>query len=121
MFERWRRPIRVLDHQPTDESFVTRDGRTVRGEQFVLHPDDVERMRLGYVCAKCWEPFPIPWPIRCHVCGAPVARDQRQFFENEYAGVIPLAKPFNWDEERYFLPERIAKEKEAAKKEAKKK
>lgn len=112
MFERWRRPVRVLHHEPSGEAYVTSDGRIVRAENLVVHPDDAERMRLGYVCMKCLEPFPVPWPIRCVACGAPVARDQRAFFEMEFAGKAEMPQPFDWEAEAASLPERAAKEKE---------
>lgn len=87
MAERWRRPAVVLDiEQSPDTALWLPDGR-VQGEvRLTLADETVERMRLGYMCAKCLEPFERAWPKRCHVCGAPIRTKQAEYFAREFLG-----------------------------------
>lgn len=107
MNERWRKPAEVLAVEPSDEAFITSDGRIQRGVKLTLSPETIERMRLGYMCVKCQEPFQVPWPIRCHVCGAPIASKQREYFHRELApGVVDLGSRVSMRDELAELPER---------------
>jgi DNA-directed RNA polymerase subunit RPC12/RpoP len=104
--ERWRKPVKVLQVEHSSEAFITSDGRIQRGVNIVLDGESVERMRLGYVCAKCLEPFEVPWPLRCNVCGAPVASKQREFFEREFSpSVVELGPRTTMAEELERLRE----------------
>lgn len=105
MTERWRRPARVLSAEASGEAIVTNDGRIQRNVELVLDRETVERVRLGYLCAKCFEPFPVPWPRRCNVCGAPIARDQREFFHREFTGEVPLGSRTSIEDELARLRE----------------
>jgi len=69
-------------------------------------PETVERMRLGYMCCKCLEPFETPWPERCPVCGAPIRSEQAEYFAREFAGELK-SKGFDYDEEREHMHEEI--------------
>jgi hypothetical protein len=111
--ERWRIPVVPLDVDPGGEgSILLPDGRMQREARLTLKVQDVERMRLGYVCAKCMEPFEVPWPERCHVCGVAVRRDQAAYFEREFlAGVLDLTRT-DWGAEATGIEERARKEKE---------
>lgn len=91
MAERWRKPVVPLainDHD--SETLLLPDGRQQREAVLTLAEDDKERMRQGYVCMKCLEPFERPWPERCHVCGAPIRTKQAEFFANEFGGETHL-------------------------------
>lgn len=91
MAERWRRPAVVLNiEEVPDEGLWLPDGRIQGQLKLTLDAETVERMRLGYMCVKCMEPFERPWPQRCHVCGAPIATRQAEYFEKEFAGTEPL-------------------------------
>jgi hypothetical protein len=106
--ERWRKPAGVLDIDPSGEVTITSDGRIQRIPTLVLDAETVERMRLGYMCVKCLEPFQVPWPVRCHVCGAPIAREQRAYFEREFAGDVHMGSRVSIEDELASLPERAA-------------
>lgn len=83
--ERWRRPVVPLHIEEHGREVIwTPDGRRQRQAVFTLREEDKERMRLGYVCAKCLEPFEHAWPERCHQCGVAVRRDQAAFFAREF-------------------------------------
>ena len=87
MPERWRKPAEVIDIQELpDQGFWLPDGRVQGAVQLTLSEDTIERMRLGYMCVKCMEPFEQAWPERCPVCGAPVRDKQAEYFAREFAG-----------------------------------
>lgn len=84
--ERWRRPAKVLDVEHVEQGIWLPDGR-VHGEvKLTFDPETIGRMRAGYMCVKCLEPFEQAWPVRCNVCGAPIRDRQAEFFAREYAG-----------------------------------
>jgi len=116
LVERWRKPIEVLNIEQSDEIVVGRDGRIQRAVNLELAPESIERLREGYACLKCFEPFEQAWPARCPVCGAPIARDQRLFFAREYAGVVPAPQRLSVDEEVELMFELIAREEEEKRK-----
>lgn len=112
--ERWRKPIIPLeiDLHPS-EGIELPDGRVLVNPIFTLDDEQVERLRLGYVCAKCFEPFEHAWPVRCNACGAPVRREQAAYFAREFGGVAPLGSGLNLNDELASLEERRRKREEA--------
>jgi hypothetical protein len=92
------------------------DGRAQGEIQLTLRQQDIDRMRLGYVCAKCMEPHETAWPVRCRVCGAPMRTEQAAYFAREFGGVEPVSARPGWDEELETLEERRRKEEERARK-----
>jgi predicted amidophosphoribosyltransferase len=72
-----------LEPQP-DEGIWLPDGRVHGNVRMVVTRETLERMRAGYICAKCLEPFEQSWPERCHVCGAPIRTEQAAYFAREY-------------------------------------
>lgn len=106
MIERWRKPVRVLHIEETGEAIVTPDGRIQRMPMIVLDEESKERLRLGYVCVKCFEPFETPWPERCNVCGCRVGSEQREYFAREFEEkIMHLGSRISLDEERERLRE----------------
>ena len=114
MAERWRKPVIPLDieHHPTQVLFLP-DGRQLGDVVLVLSEEDKERIRHGYVCAKCFEPFEHAWPERCPVCGAPIRTKQAEFFAQEVVDKpVHLGPTTTLEEERAGLEERRRKEEE---------
>lgn len=105
MLERWRKPLGVLEVESSTETEVTKDGRKLRLPNFVFDADSVHRLRMGYACIKCMEPFEVAWPERCHVCGAPIRREQAAYFEREFGGVTELGSRVSIDDELERLRE----------------
>jgi len=98
--ERWRQVDPVLGIEEADDHvFETRDGRVFGGVRTIETADNIERMRLGRMCANCREPFEIPWPVVCPVCGIFVREQQADFFERMYQGEVDLRGGFDTDEE----------------------
>jgi hypothetical protein len=83
--ERWRKPVIPIDIEPVDQGIVLPDGRSLAVAAPILRPEDIERAREGFICLKCLEPFERPWPERCHVCGAPIRREQAAYLAREFA------------------------------------
>jgi len=111
--ERWRQPVVPLAIDQLHQAIWLPDGR-VQGEvQLTLAPEDVERMRLGYVCAKCLEPHETAWPERCNACGSPMRSEQAAYFAREFGGILPVVNRPSWEEELDSLEERRRKEEEA--------
>ena len=105
--ERWRKPIVPLAVRNHDsEGLLLPDGRQQREAVLTLTEEDKERIRLGYVCAKCLEPFEHAWPERCPVCGAPIRTKQAEFFAEQYGGVEQLGSRVSLSDELASLSER---------------
>lgn len=72
------------------------DGRVFREPLIVLEGEKVERIRTGYACIWCFEPFESAFPNQCPLCLFPVADRQVQLFAKVYMGVdvpiTPLSK-----------------------------
>jgi hypothetical protein len=112
VLERWRKPVVPIAIEPAEQGIWLPDGR-VHGEvQLTLSQDDVNRMRAGWVCAKCLEPFESAWPIRCPVCGAPVRNEQSAYFAREFGGEVGLGPSFTIADELEALDEHRRKEEE---------
>lgn len=86
--ERWRRPIKVVSIDDEVLSvFTDEDGEQRYRPVYVLgSKDDYDRIRLGYACAMCLEPFERPFPDRCVACGFKVKRDQLTLLNEELKG-----------------------------------
>lgn len=96
---RWARPARVLEAREQEDTAVLVDGTWRKDVHFSLHPDDVERLRLGRLCMKCLEPFPEPFPDKCGVCGYHVAENQTADFQENYGGSTRNARAVLIEEE----------------------
>jgi hypothetical protein len=108
--ERWRKPAEVLAVEETHQGIWLPDGRVQGVPKFVFSDETADRMRSGYMCANCQEPFEQPWPERCHVCHVSVRKGQAEFFAREFGGterVGPASNPYDGG-----IHERAAKAKE---------
>ena len=113
MAERWRQPVVPLAVDQVHQGLWLPDGR-IQGEvQLTLRAEDIERMRQGYVCAKCLEPHERAWPEHCQACGAPIRTEQADYFMREFGGIAPASKRPGWEEELDGLEERRRKAEEA--------
>lgn len=88
MNERWRRPVIPIAIEESIEQIKIEGGREYRHYEYALKPEDVERIRLGYVCANapCFEPHPEPFPEKCNACGFPMRELQMIRIEREFVG-----------------------------------
>lgn len=88
MTERWRKPVIPISIEESTDQIKIEDGREYCHYEYSLRPEDVERIRLGYVCANtpCFEPHPEPFPEHCTVCGFPMRELQLIRFAREFVG-----------------------------------
>jgi hypothetical protein len=111
--ERWRRPVIPIEIDPGHaEGIWLPDGRVLGSARLLLDGDDVDRMRAGFVCMKCLEPFERSWPERCRVCGFYVRREQAAYFAREYGGIERVYRGLDLSEERERVHEEAAKAEE---------
>jgi len=114
MAERWRRPVVPLEiEEHPSQGLWLPDGRVQNDVTMVLRADDVDRMRAGFVCAKCFEPFEQAWPVHCPTCGAPIRTEQAAYFAREYGGDQRLGPSTSLEEEVGRMEEYRRKEEEA--------
>jgi hypothetical protein len=73
---RWRMPIRPILIEPTAEGSF----------DATFHPYDLGRIREGYGCLRCWQPFETAFPAVCTLCPYPVAERQAEDFAAEFEG-----------------------------------
>ena len=85
MTERWAKPVIPLATEEVGKRLIY-GNRVWSFTQFVLKHDDVERIRLGYVCIHCLEQHEVPRPEKCSVCQFPMRAIQDQVFERLYEG-----------------------------------
>jgi len=91
--------------EPVDQILVLGDGRRQAEVQFILSDEDIERLRLGYACAKCLRVFERAWPERCPDCGAPIRTEQLAYFVREYGSPVRLGPTVSLVEELERLKE----------------
>jgi hypothetical protein len=89
MAPKWNPIVVEEDHGVTE---VYEDGRLMPGLNVAMVDEDVERMRQGYKCIRCWEPFESAWPRYCNVCGFPVGKHQAEHFARAYKGYDPTIR-----------------------------
>jgi hypothetical protein len=115
--ERWRRPVIPIDVTQVSQGLWLPDGRVQGDVQLVLTEEDIARMRAGYVCGKCLEPFEEAWPERCPVCGAPVRTEQAAQFAREFGGEVHVGPSTTIAEEMGMLEEHRRKDEERERRE----
>ena len=67
--------------------------------------DDVERVRLGYVCIICLEPHEQHHPAHCQVCPFPMRAIQDEVFEEMYEGEVQVGPSTTLAEEMEIAQE----------------
>lgn len=112
MDSRWNEPVIPVGFEETDQVVTLPDGRRFAMVAPMLSPSDIERARQGRICLKCQERFEEAWPERCRTCGAPIRRDQADYFAREFAGEILVGPRKTLEEEIAGLDERRREEEE---------
>lgn len=66
--------------------------------------EDVEQVRTGYRCIRCWEPLENAWPKQCPLCGFPIKDHQAEHFARVYKGHDPsLRTGADWAREAELI------------------
>jgi hypothetical protein len=83
-------PILVQEDLGVTEVFE--DGRMMPGLNIAAQDEDVDQVRTGYRCIRCWEPQETAWPRSCFLCGFPIGKHQAEHFARAYKGYDPSAR-----------------------------
>ena len=84
--QRWRKPVRPMAVKDNYDWASADLGRETMDYSARFSPDDTERIRLGYVCIRCWEPHETPMPESCALCGFPIREEQAAEFHQKFQG-----------------------------------
>lgn len=85
------------------------EGRPMHGLNVATTKRGVEKIRLGYKCINCMEPFESAWPKKCPLCGYPVADKQAEEFARVYKEYDKSRFETDWDAELDRIEERKAR------------
>ena len=117
MSERWRKPAVILDAVISVALVQMPSGEIMHDAKIAVDDETLERMRQGYVCANCLEPFEEPFPEVCHalklpdgtVVGCYYRVKDRQLHDlahrHESAAEVQIGKSFAWYDEAERLRE----------------
>jgi hypothetical protein len=99
----------VIDVESHPErSYLLPDGRLMPDVVFTVTPEARERIRLGYMCCNCLEPFIDCWPENCGVCGFPVKERQMETIDRQmYDDPSVVAPGIPVDREMEYLQRRF--------------
>lgn len=103
--ERWRQPIKVYSVETDTEAYNTEMGpdgeqHLVRATKWVVDQEGLSRIKLGYACLNCLEPFERPFPERCPLCNYEVAEHQLEDLAGADRGEEHVGPLTTLDEER---------------------
>lgn len=105
--DRWREPVEIVSiESDTGTVRFGQDDRLQRDYEVIVTEGSFERMRQGYMCAQCYEPFEHPWPDQCNVCRFEVATKQLQQLEETYIGETWIGSKQTIDDELEELAEK---------------
>ena len=106
MSERWAEKVIPLDVEDAGKILVYK-GIRYDVPTYILKEDDVERVRLGYVCIICLEQHEQNHPLKCKVCGFPIREIQDEVFEGMYLGEVQVGPSTSLDEEMQIAQELV--------------
>lgn len=68
---RWRKPVDVIDMAESEALIQMPSGEIMGDIVATVSDETLARMRAGYVCANCFEPFETPFPEVCNAMKLP--------------------------------------------------
>lgn len=86
----WRDGVRMEAVIEDPVQIVQVGGRWMNDVKVALAPEQVERIRQGYVCIECLEPQETPFPEQCSAfwCKYPIRDKQPAEFQERFAGEV---------------------------------
>lgn len=102
----------IPSYTDVDTESYTRlpDGRLMEATVFGLTEEQVERIRVGYICIKCLEAHDAAFPDFCAVCRFPMRTKQIEEFTKTYRGEIKFGPSTTIDEEYDIAEETIQRD-----------
>lgn len=101
-----RKPVIPLGVEESEtHALLLRDGTTRSAFNITLDPEDVGRIRAGYVCVRCFEVQDVPFPRECWVCKFPMLERQLEFLNRAYQGNQRMGPETSLEDELALLEE----------------
>ena len=101
-----RKPVIPVGVEESDtHALLLRTGEVRSAFNVTLSPDDVGRVRAGYVCVRCLEVQEQPFPKECSVCKFPMAERQAEYLAQAYQGEQYMGPTTSLDDELAMLEE----------------
>lgn len=110
-----RKPIRPIAVEEDDRSIVMMNGEERAAARLVFAQEDIERMKSGYACARCFEATEEAFPKECRVCKFPMREKQSEFIAKAYQGTARMGPSTTIEDElaaMEYLEEKQKREKE---------
>lgn len=102
-------PVVFLDAVPASDGTTVRlaDGREFLDVNMALHDHDIDRIRHGWVCIRCFEPQSQAFPERCETllpngepaCNFPMREMQASEFAIMFKGSVHIGSRINYSDE----------------------
>lgn len=101
------RPVRLIITEEPGEMLYYDDGRPPQIAATVAFedPDDMGRMRAGYICAQCFEDLDVPFPDHCPVCGFAMRDDQAEYIAKRFVGDVWVGPQTSIEDEKAIMLE----------------
>lgn len=113
--ERWREPVEIVSiESSTGTVRFGNDSRLQRDYEVIVTEGTYDRMKAGYMCAQCYEPFEQPFPEQCGVCNFRVRDLQPKQLNDTYLGETWVGSTQTLDDELAELAEKNERAKRAA-------
>ncbi len=110
-----RKPVIPLSVEEDERhSLLLRTGETRSAYSVTLDPNDVGRVKAGYVCVRCYEAQDRPFPKECWVCKFPMAERQAEYVAKAYQGNRYMGPSTSMHDELAAIEELEQKQKRAA-------
>ena len=102
-----RRPITFLAEIDPEHLIVNSNGDLRSAALVIFDEEDevVERMRAGYVCAKCFDEQEKPFPKQCITCKFPMSERQAEYVAKNFSGSTFVGQPATQDQEDAVMAE----------------
>lgn len=88
-----------------DHVEIRADGTVRQAARIIFDPEDVGRMKAGYVCARCWQPHRDPFPKECSLCGFHMSDRQLEFLGKAYKGTERVGPSTSYEDEMALMEE----------------
>lgn len=99
--------VRLTITDEPGETLIYDDGRPpqIAATVALEDPEDMERMRAGYVCAQCFEDLDTAFPDHCPVCGFAMRDEQAAFIAKRFVGDVWVGPSTTLEDEQAIMLE----------------
>ena len=103
--------VRLTITDTPGEILYYNDGRPpqVAATVALEDPEDMDRMKAGYVCAQCFEDLDTAFPDECPVCGFHMRDEQAEFIAKRFVGDVWVGPSTSIEDEQAIMQEMRAR------------